>query len=458
MIFPASPTRRQVLVVATAAALLGGCWDNDEEFPDPTPLPAPAGFAGAVYAGTNRIAGNTVAAFGRNADGTLTAIAEYPTGGNGGVFAGPGNLTDPLISEDSLLAVDDRYVLAVNAGSNTITAFRINADFSLTRVSTAPTLGVGPNSIAYRQGLVYVVNVDVDGVFAGPPDQSGNVTGFRLDLATGALSPIAGSTRILGVRPSDVEFSPDGRHLVVSSVNAGSSMLAGGSTAQITSYGVMADGNLTAARLGSTASTVPGNAARRNLPTTIGIEIVERGGVQIVIATEAREFQFDGTPGMLPMFQTGSVSTWRLNADGSFTALSLDVPTGPLPTGGPTSACWVVVSVDRNFFWVASASGATISSYRLNQDGTITLLNGRAASGVAAVPNSPDMNAGADGFIDIAISGDGRYIYQLAGAQGAIIVYQIGADGHSLSRLQRTSALLPRRDTQGLVTVERRTA
>lgn len=175
-------------------------------------------------------------------------------------------------------------------------------------------------------------------------------------------------------------------------------------------------------------------------------------------ASEAREFQFDGAPGMLPMFQTGSVSAWRLNSDGSFTALMQDLPNVPLPTGAPTGPCRVV-SPDGNLFWVAGSSGAAISCYRLNQEGTITLLDARAATGVAAVPavpNSPDMNAMADGFIEIAISADGRYIYQLAGAQAAIDVYQVGGDGSSLSKLQRTAGLLPRRNTQGLVTVERR--
>ena len=450
---------------AAAAVLVSACSSNRDPTPtptptptpsptpSPTPTPTPAGFIGAAFAGTNKIAGNSIAAFGRLADGTLTPGTEYPTGGNGGVFAAPNNLTDPLISADSVIAVDTRFVLAVNAGSNTITAFRINSDFTLTMVGLAPTSGVGPNSIAHYQGVVYVTNVDADGTFTGPPDQSGNVTGFRLDLMTGVLTPIAGSTRALGVRPSDIEFAPDGRHIVISGVNAGSAALAGGSTAQLTSFEVMADGNLSAARLAETASTLPGNAAQRNLPTSIGIEIVDRGSARIVIVTEAREFQPDGSPGMLAMFQTGSVSTWRLNADGTFTPLSLDVPTGPVPTGGPTSACWVVVSPDRATFFVASASGATISSYRLNQDGTISLIDGRAASGVAAVPNSPDMNANADGFIEIAISSDGRYLYQLVGAKGTIAVYRIGEDGASLTLIQQVTALLPTRNAQGLVIV-----
>ena len=97
--------------------------------PAPPPPPPPAPFVGAVYVGTNNFGdvGNYVVAFGRAADGTLTPIDAFPTNGAGrGVFrnaGGPIRLA-PLASEDSLLAVDDRYLLVVNAGSNTITILR----------------------------------------------------------------------------------------------------------------------------------------------------------------------------------------------------------------------------------------------------------------------------------------------------------------------------------------------
>jgi hypothetical protein len=323
----------------------------------------------------------------------------------------------------------------------------VNADYSLTLVNTVSTGGVGPNSIAYRDGLVYVTNVDSDGRFTSPADQSGNVTGLRFDRASGQLSAIAGSSRELGSRPANVEFSTDGNHLVVSSVNGGSSMLESGSTAQLSSYGVLAGGNLTPAALASTASTLPGNTAGRNLPTSIGFEIVERNGVQIVIATEAREFLPNGDPGMLPMFQTGSVSTWRLNPDGSLTALSQDVLTGPTAIDGPTSACWIVVSPTGDTFWVASASGATISSFRLNSNGTVTLLDGTAAMGI------PSPLPGADGFIDLTASGDGANIYQLLGLKGTINVYGVRSDGSSLALIQQATGLLPRTNSQGIALV-----
>lgn len=416
--------------------------------PTPTPTPVPT-FAGAVYAGTNRISGNSVAAFGRNEDGSLTPIADFTTGGSGRSLDGANDGLDPLISEDSVLVVDNRYLLAVDAGSNRITSFRIGTDFRLTLIGSAPTGGTGPVSIAYRDGLVYVVNADSDGVFMTPADQSGNVSGLRIDLNNGQLTAISGSTRELGVRPSDVEFAPDGRQVVISGLNAGSTMLASRSTAEVLSYGVASDGRLTAAPQASVTSTLPGNAAGRNLPTAIGIEVVARGSRQFVVATEAREFLPSGAPGMLPMFQTGSVSTWELAMDGSLAARSQDVRTGPTLTSGPTSACWIAFAPNADIFWVTSASGATISSYRLNTDGTVVLIDGRAASGAPAVAGAANPLATADGFIDLAVSTDGRQLFQLLGLRGTINVYDIGANG-ALTRRQQATGLLPMSNIQGL--------
>lgn len=432
-----SKTRRNALLSGAVIALAGISCANA------------ATYTGAVYAGTNDAAGNTVAAFGKNADGTLTPIAEYATGGAGGIFdAGEG--LDPLISEDSIVNVDNRFLLVVNAGSDTVSSLRINPDFSLTLISTAPTGGVGPNSIAYSNGLVYVSNVDSDGVFTGPPDQSGNVTGLRLDPSTGELTAIAGSTRELGNRPSDVEFSTDGQHIVVSSWNAQSTALPAGGPNELVSFGVLGDGNLSASTQGNVASTPTGNPANRNLPAAIGFEIVEVEGKQIIVATEAREFLASGDPAMLAEFQTGSVSSWELNSDGSLTAISQDVLTGASIADGPTSACWIVATPDGRMLFVASASGATISSFRLDANGSVSLIESIAAAGTPADPSAPNPVANADGFIDLALSSDGKYLYQLLGLEGTVNVYIVGADG-GLSLLQQVTGLLPEINIQGIV-------
>ena len=56
-------------------------------------------------------------------DGTVAYIGEYLSGGAGGRL-NTGGPVDPLISAHSVLNVDNRFVLQVNAGSNTISSFR----------------------------------------------------------------------------------------------------------------------------------------------------------------------------------------------------------------------------------------------------------------------------------------------------------------------------------------------
>lgn len=68
----------------------------------------------------------------------------------------------------------------------------------------------------------------------------------------------------------------------------------------------------------------------------------------------------------------------------------------------------------------------------------------------------PSPLAFADGFIDIAVSGDGAFVYQLLGVEGTINVYRVGANS-SLSLIQEAKALLPETNIQGLVSVTRRT-
>ena len=176
---------------------------------------------GGVYAMSNDFAGNTVVAYARRDNGMIEMLGEYATGGLGAAFDG-GEGLDPLISAYALTITDDnQFILATNAGSNTISAFVVNPDMTLTLTSTVGTGGVGPNSITHREGLVYVSNIDADGVFTGEPDQEGSIMGFRLS-DTGELTRIPGSRRVLRSRPSAVELSPDGRFLVIASINAGS--------------------------------------------------------------------------------------------------------------------------------------------------------------------------------------------------------------------------------------------
>jgi|GEM_PF-863683 len=409
---------------------------------------------GGVYVMTNEVDGNRLVSYATGADGRLEFIGATSTGGLGSdEFDGPEGL-DPLISAYAVEKTeDDRFVLVVNAGSNTISSLRVESDFSLTLVDTEDTGGVGPNSIAVSGALVYVSNIDADGVFNGEPDQEGNVSAFIIG-ADGTLSPVAGSTRSLANRPSAVRFSPDGGHLVVAAINSGSSALASDSQDELVVFDVSANGLLSNAPVAAATSTLRDNAEGRNLPSAIGFEIVEDGnGDPVVVVTEAREFQPDGAPPAFPALQTGSVSTWALGSDGSLTALQLDVladESGGLD--GSRTACWVAFSADNRYFWVSNALEASLSAYSFSADGTIELIDGVAAQGTPATSEDPATAFGeTDGWIDLDVSSDGRYLYQLYGLDGTVGVYAI--DGSALTLVQEDSGNLPEADTQGIIAV-----
>ncbi|HWD06193.1 MAG TPA: hypothetical protein VG674_27505 [Amycolatopsis sp.] len=182
---------------------------------------------GAVFVGTNHNnssdpsqPANQIAYYHRAADGKLTLVGSFATGGEG---SGPGQrfAGDGLGAGNSVrVTTDRRFLLVTNAGSNTLSVLCIRPD-RLDLVDVVPT-GDGsasqrfPNSVTQHGDTVYVLNA------AG----QGSITGFRLGL-TGKLTPIPGSTRELGANqdrfapdalkdPTQVAFSPDGRHLLVS--------------------------------------------------------------------------------------------------------------------------------------------------------------------------------------------------------------------------------------------------
>ena len=153
-------------------------------------------FDGAVYAMANGEAANTVVATGRRDDGSLSLIGSFATDGKGAAFDG-GEGLDPLISAYALEATSNqRFLISVNAGSSTITAFRVNSDHSLTRTGSSFTFGIGPNSLAVRGDAIVVTNIDADGEFNGEPDQEGSMIAFRL-TRFGSLVPIFSTYRTL---------------------------------------------------------------------------------------------------------------------------------------------------------------------------------------------------------------------------------------------------------------------
>ena len=422
---------------------------------------------GAVYVQTNALDGNEVAAFGRNLDGTLFHIGDYATGGLGSTEFDGGEGLDPLISADSVIAVqNEQFLVTVNAGSDTVTSFRIEPDFSLTKVSTIASGGVGPNSLAYSNGRLFVSNIDRDG-FAlgdpstarGEPNDEGNITGFFMN-DEGILAPLANSTIDLDNRPADLGFSADGTRLIVTSITAGSAALPGpGAANSVAVYDVNADGSV-GSMVGSATGTVVGNPAGRNLASAIDFDTTVIDGREFVVVTEAREFNAAGGPPALPALQAGSVSVYELLADGRLVETEADFSIGN-PAGSPfdpsnqLTTCWIDFAPDGQTFFASNAINASVSSLYVTPEGELNLLEAAAAQGVSGFSTGgttgPAVFGTTDGFIDLDVSADGRYLYQLEGLNGAISVYAI--EGGSLTLIQELTGYLPDIDTQGLVAV-----
>ena len=159
-------------------------------------------------------------------------------------------------------------------------------------------------------------------------------------------------------------------------------------------------------------------------------------------------------PASLAAIQTGSVSTWEINADGTLLPRSQDYQLGPSINSGPMQAGFLAYSPGYSVFWVSSSAGATISGYGLYDEGTIArgelMVRGTPADIASASPL-----ANADGFVDLAVSPDGRWLYQLVGLKGRIDVYEIDTlVAFNIALRQRVfSELLPIDNLQGLAAV-----
>jgi 6-phosphogluconolactonase len=126
-------------------------------------LPGPAAAQsapGVVYTMTNATAGNAIVIYNRAADGTLSLAGMVPTGGagTGGGLENQGGL---------VLTNDNRWLFAVNAGSNGVSSFAVGSQ-GLTLVDRVPSGGERPVSLTARGNQLYVLN-------AGAVN---NITGF----------------------------------------------------------------------------------------------------------------------------------------------------------------------------------------------------------------------------------------------------------------------------------------
>lgn len=327
--------------------------------------------AGAVYTQGNTATNNQVFAYARATDGTLSFIGSFATQGSGN---GTG-----LFSQGSIvLSPDHKFLFVVNAGSNEITSFAVQPNGSLVFVNKVSSGGLYPNSLTVFGNLLYVVN-----------RAQANIVGFTVG-AKGALTHLAGSKVPLsgpGARPGEIDFSNDGKLLVVTETR----------TNNIDTFGVQ-----------------PSGFAQPPL-------------VQPSNGVEPFGFAFDNDNHLIVSEGGPSAeSSYSVSSDGSLTLISGSVP------DGERQACWVVNTNNSTFpsqySYAANTGTGTLSSYTIGPTGELSLLKSTAAGAASAR--------------DMALSADSNYLYVLSQGKEQIVGFSIAQNG-SLTKITTAAGLPP---------------
>lgn len=321
-----------------------------------------------VYTLLNQPAGNAVQTYVQGSNGHLKLVGQTATGGLGtGAFLGSqGALT---------LSQSGRYLIAVNAGDNTVSLFSVtNGELALLDVENSG--GVSPVSVTESDGLVYVLN-------QGTKTETGGIQGFANFLGElipipKAFAPVSGA----GVTPVEVKFTPDGSGVIVA--EKVSNMI---DTFQLDSRGLPAD-----IKYQASAGVTP-----------FGFDFDKKGFLFVTQAVGGAA-------------NASTVSSYSLSKDLSLTTITKNSPTNQ------TAACWDVVSPNGLFLYTGNAGSGTVSAFKINAEGAVTLTK---ASGVAGTTGGHTQ--------DQAMSPDGEYLYVLSGTNNLITTFKVAANGNLTS-------------------------
>jgi 6-phosphogluconolactonase (cycloisomerase 2 family) len=316
---------------------------------------------GAIYLQTNE-SNNRVIAFRRAADGGLTQLDTFDTGG-----AGDG--VPHLTSQGSVvLSADGGYLLVTNAASDDVTVFAVASDGSLERIGSTGA-GQAPKSVTERDGLVYVLAT------AAPA-----VTGFR--LGAGGLEPIAGAEQELSANadPAQVGFTTDGSALIVTERG----------TDSITTIPVQGDGAL------GTRRTVPSSG-----PTPYGFALTPKGTLVVTEAFRA---------------QKGAA------AASSYTVAGADLTPRTASVGnGRSEICWAVTTPDGRHAFTTNFADGAVSRYTIAEDGSLTLDDAAAALTIDGRAGLRDEGLSADGRFLYAIDADAGTLFGWRVGEGGVL-------------------------------------
>jgi 6-phosphogluconolactonase (cycloisomerase 2 family) len=400
---------------------------------------------GHLYLQTNEVR-NAVIHYRRAADGTLTEIERVLTGG-----AGSGGY-NPIVGREStpnpfegarsvILSPDRRFLLATNAGDNSVSSLAVGDGGRLTLVDAKRTGNIvtgrsgSAKSLAYEASTrtlyvlhslgpdhVRVMSVDDEGrLTARPQRYTVNVGGKPNRVATMAtLSPDAKFLVVGTTFDEPAKPNPDGSPILWVSRNG---------------------------EPHSVASNAPDPDGLVVFPVedggALGAAIAQDGGggsPWFTLFLNHRPDRF-----VVGYAVADGLSLATLGPDG-------DVSTGPVvrldtSAGQPSELCWLSITPDDRTVYAANFGYSYITSYHL--DGNVLSIAKDPAC--PKVPGNGAFRAlngtVSSGPSDNWLSPDGDHLYQIYGNAEKLVGYATRPDG-SLEEV--TSVQIPYNSCQGL--------
>ncbi len=304
-----------------------------------------------LYTETNEAGANHIFIYQVSNEGSLSFQGAVASGG-AGTGAGLGSQGALALSQDH------EWLFVVNAGSNSVSSFKVHNDGSLSLSHTENSDGKMPVSLSVHENLLYVLNFGSD-----------NIHGFHVGF-DGTLTNIVGSTKPLSgtaVVAPQIAFTPNGNWLIVTEK----------ATNNLSSFKVKLDGSVASDQV--TASTGQ---------TPFGFDF---GRDDAMVVSNAA----GGAAG------AGSATSYHISANGIPHAVNGAVPDDQ---GAP---CWVATTKFGRFAFVSNTGSNSISSYYIAPGGKLFLVDKAAAS----TDNSP---------ADIVVAKNNYNVYALTSMSGTI--------------------------------------
>lgn len=379
---------------------------------------------GAVFVATNpasNLGKNGIVMFNRANDGTLTLNPGSPflTKGYG---SGPNPFpSDPIFSQGSI-AVDkhNRFLFVVNSGSNEVSVFKIHHT-GLTHLETVSSGGTFPNTLTVHGNILYVQNSGDLLNFKGFTfDKNGHLTplpGGQCNLQPELnFFPIvnSGKPEVFGV-PGQIGFTPDGKKLIIvrkegaliANIFTGPTQGPGRIDIYPLKNGVPVDCN-------NPAVTIKKGTEIGDGTMPFGFGFSDQGYLLVMEILGVISPTAPGTP-----FNASALSSYKIESSGH-----LKLVTGSVPNG-ESAMCWI--ANNGKYVYVANNFGDSISKYEVNKNGALKLLNARAAIIGTVSPNPPTTFP-----VDMGITADKRFVYNLTTGNGLINAFEVNKKNGNL--------------------------